>query len=103
VTTTLLACGGVAVAYGAVIWRSRPTEPSAAIPQPMWQPAAPQRIGQPTERPAVPQPAWEPIGEPTVPQPMWRPTVGAEAPWQPTGEPTVRVKALVPVSESVIG
>ena len=107
VTTTLLACGGVAVAYCAVIWRSRPTEPSAAIPQPMWQPTAPQRIGQPTERRAVPQPAWEPIGEPTVPQPMWRPTgrptVGAEAPWQPVGEPTVRVKALVPASESVLG
>src|SRR6201996_2613018 len=55
-TAALLACGGVVVAYCAVIWRSRQAEPPA-IPAPAWQP-----IGQPT----VPQPAWQPIGEPTV-------------------------------------
>jgi predicted MFS family arabinose efflux permease len=56
-TAALLACGGVVVAYCAVIWRSRPAEPSA-VREPAWQP-----IGQPT----VPQPVWPPIGEPTVP------------------------------------
>jgi MFS family permease len=56
-TAALLACGGVVVAYCAVIWRSRQAGPSA-IPEPAWQP-----IGQPT----VPQPAWQPIGQPTVP------------------------------------
>jgi predicted MFS family arabinose efflux permease len=55
-TAALLACGGVAVAYCAVIWRSRQAEPSA-VREPAWQP-----IGQPT----VPQPVWQPIGQPTV-------------------------------------
>ena len=57
VTTALLACGGVAVAYCAVIWRSRQAEPSA-VREPGWSP-----VGLPT----VPQPVWSPIGEPTVP------------------------------------
>ncbi len=57
VTTALLACGGVAVAYCAVIWRSRQAVPSAAR-EPAWPPVGP---------PTVPQPVWSPIGEPTVP------------------------------------
>jgi predicted MFS family arabinose efflux permease len=58
-TAALLACGGVVVAYCAVIWRSRQAEPA---PQPAWQP-----IGQPIGQPTVPQPAWQPIGQPTLP------------------------------------
>jgi MFS family permease len=40
-TAALLACGGVVVAYCAVIWRSRQAEPGAAAPQPAGQPAGP--------------------------------------------------------------
>jgi MFS family permease len=75
-TAALFACGGVVVAYCAVIWRSRQAEPSAALPEP----------------------AWLPIGEPTVPQPV----TPAGALWAPIGQPTVPVNALVPASGSVL-
>jgi len=52
--TALLACGGVVVAYCAVVCRFRQAVPSTAVPQPTWQP-----IGEPTVRVEVLVPAGE--------------------------------------------
>jgi MFS family permease len=83
-TAALLACGGVVVAYCAVIALLRQAEPSTT---------GPSTTGPSTTGPSTtgPQPAWQLIGAPTMPQPAWR----------PTGAPPVRVAALVPAGEPV--